>query len=246
MFSDRQQAGNALGHAVKEYLANSNIGSTQVVVVALPRGGVPVGYEVAKQLQCPLTVCCAKKIPCPGQPEYAIGAISSSGVAIFDPSIRPYLGQLRPYLQQQSRILIPQARQREDWFLRESGLAKEDVRGKIAIVVDDGIATGMTAVAALRTLKGLAAEKLLLATPVVCANNVPELRHECDDVIALLEPQEFYAVGQFYVDFTQTSDDEVISCLRNSKNFSGSRVGIPTLGLRDPNSDAGLQSPQSL
>jgi predicted phosphoribosyltransferase len=185
------------------------------MVVGLPRGGVPVALGVALGIGCPLDFLVSKKIGAPGQPELAVGAVSSEGVIVLNREIVNCCQISRPYLENQEQCLISKTKALEEHWRKSAGLAGHlDVKGKQVILVDDGIATGMTAIAAARTFRKLGAERIILAVPVMSASAYNLLKAECDQIVALMVPLDFAAVGQFYADFHQVEDDEAIEDLR--------------------------------
>ncbi|MBS1989949.1 MAG: phosphoribosyltransferase [Cyanobacteria bacterium SZAS LIN-2] len=217
MFANRQEAGKKLAEAVDSYLSSlpGLDKQSDLVVVGLPRGGVPVALEVARKFGCPLEIIVAKKLPYPGQPEYAIGAVSSDGVVVLNPDV-PKDYNWRTYVEGQRQILLDKTSKTEQRFYEEAGRNKSSFDGKTVVVVDDGIATGMTAFAALKTVRKRGAGRIIMAVPVMSAQSYRELNSYCDGVVALSAPPDFQAVGQHYVDFAQTSDEEVVRDLRQS------------------------------
>ena len=215
MFDNRLAAGTALALKVAETLkGDPHFSGEEAVVIGLPRGGVPVAAEVAKHLGCPLDILVSKKIPAPGNPELAIGAVTSSKTVVVDEQLAHYTGADRRYLEQHVDRLIQHTLALEEHWIKEAKLPdRPDLRGKTVIVVDDGIATGMTAKAALRSLRGRAARVLVLAVPVISGDALESFRSECDLVIALSVPGYFGSVGQYYRDFRQVDDDEVVAVL---------------------------------
>jgi len=221
MFRDRRHAGQLLARKVRATLhtLKVNSGSSQIVV-GLPRGGVPVAKEVALFLHAPLTVLAAKKIGAPRQQELAIGAVSSSGTVVINREVLPFIPHGYSYIRQRARELTYQTRALENEWLKAAGLsATHDFAKKQVIVVDDGVATGMTTEAALRSLKSLGAAQVILAAPVIAKAAKEKLSRECDLVIDLLEPVDFLGIGDFYEDFSQTEDNEVVEALRDVATF---------------------------
>jgi putative phosphoribosyl transferase len=178
-----------------------------VIVLALPRGGVPIGYQVAKALNAPLDIFIVRKLGVPGHEEFAMGAIASGGVRVLN-------GQLVRQLPN-AEALIEAATQRESAELQRrereyrNGRPLLDVRGKTVILVDDGLATGSTMRAAVRALRKRDVAEIIVAVPVGAPEVCAEFQDEVDEAVCLMMPRNFRAVGQFYQDFSQTTDDEV-------------------------------------
>lgn len=217
MFKNRQDAGKQLAQAVVEALSPAE-DRNNIVVVGLPRGGVPVAKEVARALRAPLTILVSKKIGAPLQPEYAMGAISSSGEIVLNDDLDPLPEYFRLHLEKEQIRLAKETQELQQRWLSAAGLpAQTSYQDKLVVLVDDGIATGMTTLAALRSLKVEMPERLILATPVIPMSNLPKFQSECDKLIALATPYLFTAVGEFYHDFSQTPDQEVVACLKESQ-----------------------------
>ncbi len=207
-FANRTSAGRILGTKLAPYQRD------HPVVVGLARGGVPVAFEVAEALDAPLEVFVARKLGAPGQPEFAIGAIAP-GVRVLNKDIIRLLGVSSAELDQ---IVDRETREMEARTLRYRGdNAPIDVQGRAVILIDDGIATGATARAAVRSLRNLGARGIILATPTCAAETLPVLQAEADEVVYLSAPAQFYGVGVWYDDFSQTTDDEVSSLLRDAR-----------------------------
>ncbi|MEV5545875.1 phosphoribosyltransferase family protein [Streptomyces sp. NPDC052309] len=209
-FHDRREAGQELAARLTEWAAGGDL--VRPVVLALPRGGVPVAAPVAQALSAPLDVLVARKIGLPGQPELGVGAIVGDDPPLFDGRTFQMLG-----LDEDS--LGPQvARERTELHRREvlyrGDRPATDVTDRTVIVIDDGLATGVTARAALRHLRRRNPGRLILAVPVGAPDSVAAMSQEADDVLCLYQPPEFRAVGEWYANFDQTGDDEVIDILR--------------------------------
>lgn len=218
LFKDRKQAGELLAAKIQAVLREKPaFEPASAVVIGLPRGGIPVAREIAMTLQCPLDVLVSKKLPSPENPEFAIGAVSSDGIVVVDERSTRYFHVPKDYLEAQKERLIPLTRALEHQWLKDAGIQRRpDVRGRWVIVVDDGIATGMTALAALRSMQIRAVGGLVLAVPVMSYDSYRVLKDECDHLVALSIRYDFAAVSQFYEDFHQVEDDEVIACLKEA------------------------------
>jgi putative phosphoribosyl transferase len=207
LFIDRREAGRRLAMALGNYRQDGPL------VLALPRGGVPVGFEVATALEAPLDVLLVRKIGAPGQPELGLGAVVDGDdpqVILNDDLIRA----LRPppgYIEAETQRQLAEIERRRRRY--GSGRAASSVEGRVVILVDDGIATGATVKAALRGLARNRPKRLVLAVPVAPRDSLDELAGDCDDIVCLVTPEPFYAVGQHYRDFTQTEDTEVVRLL---------------------------------
>lgn len=206
IFQDRREAGQQLAEALSRYR------DRQPVVLAIPRGGVVVGYEVAKALGAPLDVVIPRKLRAPYNPELAIGAVAHDGSVFLDSPLVSHLDVTDEYLREETARQLEEIQRRMQLYRGDRPAPA--LEGTTAILVDDGIATGSTMVAALRATRAARPAGLVAAIPVAPAEGVAMLRREADDVICLHTPPMFYAVGQFYMDFAQTDDEEVIALLR--------------------------------
>lgn len=202
LFRDRHDAGKQLGTELKKYDRDPN-----AMVIGLPRGGVVTAAEVAKTLHLPLDIIVPRKIGAPGNPEFAIGAITEDGDPVLDEHILAMYG----ISSEQVQNIIQQ--ERTEAARRLSVYRKNrpplDLLGKTAILVDDGIATGATMRAAILSAKRKNAKKIVVATPVIASDTAEKLKTEADEVVALHAPEYFGAVGRFYETFDQTTDEEV-------------------------------------
>lgn len=203
-FLDRADAGRRLAGALECFRSRSP------VVLALPRGGVPVGLEVARALGAPLDVIDARKLGAPGHEELAVGAIAPGAVYVDRLLVRR-LGVSAAYLEQITTAEGRELERRERLY--RSGRAPLDVEGRVVILVDDGLATGATARAAVASLRQRRPAQVILAVPVGAPETVARLREVADDVVCLETPPDFRAVSLAYRDFSPTSDAEVVSCL---------------------------------
>ncbi len=220
MFTDRREAGRVLAeHLI--HLGNS----ADLVVLGLPRGGVPVAYEVATRLGAPLDVIVVRKLGVPYQPEFAMGAIGEEGVRILDPRVVARAGVSQHELEAVERSERAELRRRADLFRR--GRPRVPLEGKTAVIVDDGIATGSTIKAAARVARLLGASRVVVAVPVAPTDACEHLGGEADEIVIVEQPDPFYAIGEFYRDFTQTSDEEVIALLASAAR---SRSGAHSAG----------------
>ncbi|MGA7887018.1 MAG: phosphoribosyltransferase [Acidobacteriaceae bacterium] len=204
-FMDRREAGRALARGLRKMP-----GLNGALVLALPRGGVPVGYEVARGLGLPLDVLVVRKLGVPGQEELAMGAVSGSGVLVVNPDVVRALGIGQEEIEARAAHERAEIARRE--ALYRGGRRALDVAGRTALVVDDGLATGSTMMAAVRSLRPVAG-RVVVAVPVGSRGACEDLRRVADEVICLQTPEPFHAVGEFYEDFWQTSDAEVAELL---------------------------------
>jgi predicted phosphoribosyltransferase len=201
-FFDRTEAGQFLAENLRNYMNRDD-----VLVLALPRGGVPVAAEVATNLNAPLDVFVVRKLGLPGHPELAMGAIASGGVRVFNGEVVNALRIPDEVIDAVSAEELAELQRREKVY--RAGLPPLDVEGKTIIVVDDGIATGSTMLAAVSALRQLNAARIVVAAPVIAASAGREIQRQTDEVVAVIIPERFYAVGQWYENFCQTSDEEV-------------------------------------
>ncbi|GIK19711.1 MAG: phosphoribosyltransferase [Leptolyngbya sp. PLA2] len=209
-FRDRRDAGRALARELVRFAGEAP------VVLALPRGGVVVGAEVASALRAPLDVLVVRKIPAPLSPELALGAVCEMGgeQVHLDPRTLRETGAAEEYVRAEARRQLDEVRRREAIY--RAGRAAVPIAGRTVIVVDDGVATGSTALVALRAARRAGAARVVLAVPVASPESVRALGRDADEVVALAVPIGFYAVGQYYDDFSQTTDDEVVRLLAES------------------------------
>lgn len=206
LFKDRTDAGKQLAAALSQYTDKEN-----TIVLALPRGGVPIGYEVAKALHLPLDVFLVRKLGLPWQPELAMGAIALGGIIVYNQDVLSQVdltqSDIDTVIQKEQKILD----ERNNKY--RSGKAPLQVTGKTIILVDDGIATGATTRAAIKALKQEEPKKLVVAIPLAPPDTYQTICDESDEVICLEKPDPFYAIGAWYEHFDQTSDEEVIELL---------------------------------
>ena len=204
IFNNRTDAGQQLAAAL------TLKGLTDPIVLGIPRGGVPVAAEVARALGGELAVVVARKLGAPDYPELAIGATTETGASYINTAVAVSVGADERYIKAEKERQVQEAHRREVLF---NSHRRPPVRGRTVIVVDDGVATGATAIAAIRSIKGEGAERVILAIPVGPPEMVELLRSEADEVVCLEEDPGFGAVGQYYFDFSQVSDEEVLRTL---------------------------------
>ena len=211
-FADREEAGRELAEAVKA------LGLDRPVILALPRGGVPVAFEVAKALGAPLDVLLVRKIGAPGHEEFGIGALvdGDSPQVVIDENAARMVGASQAYI---DRKVAEQLREIERRKLIYRPGPSVPLAGRTIGVVDDGIATGCTARAALKALARTDAARVILAVPLAPADVLPGMHELCDELICLTTPDPFYAVGAHYRDFAQTEDSEVVKLLGIAKEW---------------------------
>jgi len=202
IFRDRIDAGRRLAAKLALYA-----GRPDVIVLALPRGGVPVGYEVARALVAPLDVFLVRKLGVPGREELAMGAIASGGVRVLNEDVVSELGIPQHWVDIVAARELEELRRRETAY-RDGRLAP-DVGGKTVILVDDGLATGASMRAGVAALRKLGPARIVVAVPVGASQTCDEFRLIADEVVCAETPDPFYAVGSWYSDFDQTTDDEV-------------------------------------
>ncbi|WP_327391809.1 phosphoribosyltransferase family protein [Streptomyces sp. NBC_01186] len=215
-FRDRRQAGQDLAARLEEWAARTEV--VDPLVLALPRGGVPVAVPVAQVLHAPLDVLVVRKIGVPGRPEAGIGAIAGEDPPLFDQQALEVLGLSEDRLAADVSRERAELRRREERYRR--GRPAPAVKDRSVILVDDGLATGATARAALRHLRRQEPARLVLAVPVAAADTVARLRAEADDLLCLHQPAGFRAVGEWYENFEQVEDDEVIATLHGGPGSS--------------------------
>lgn len=208
-FADRAEAGRRLVARLGSY-----VGRGDVLVLGIPRGGVVVAAEVAQALGAPLDVFLSRKLGVPGQEELAFGALASGGLRVLDQDL---IGELNISNAQIERITeqVKAELERRERAYRE-GRTAPAVEGKAILLVDDGIATGSSTMAAIKTLRQMRPSSLVLAVPVAPASTCRRLREYVDELVCVYTPERFYAIGQFYDDFAQVTDEQVIEILRRA------------------------------
>jgi putative phosphoribosyl transferase len=211
LFHDRVDAGRLLG----DLLHAAGQGGDEVVVLGLPRGGVPVAWQVALVLGVPLDVIIVRKLGVPSEPELAMGALGEDGVRVVNEGVTGSAAlsgvDMEAIVRREEAELVRRARRYRE------GRPRLNLQGRCAIIVDDGIATGSTARAACRVARAHGAARVVLAVPVAPRATVLALQEECDDIFSVARPESFFAVGQWYDDFSPTSDAEVVELLRNAQ-----------------------------
>lgn len=209
-FRDRAEAGRALAAELTRYADDPD-----VRVLALPRGGVPVGFEVARALRAPLDVFVVRKLGLPGHEEYAMGAIASGGIAVLSDDVVERFGVSRAAVERVIESERVELERRERRYRGDRALP--EVAGRTVLLVDDGLATGSTMRAAVAALRQEQPKRLVVAVPVAAAETCDELRDEVDEVVCAAMPEPFHAVGLWYDDFSQTTDAEVHGLLERAR-----------------------------
>jgi predicted phosphoribosyltransferase len=208
-YRDRRDAGRVLSESLAAYR-----GDPQAIVLALPRGGVPVAYEVAQALGLPLDVLVVRKLGLPSQPELAMGAVASGGAVVLNDDVLRYLPERSDAFERVKARELEELGRRERLYRGDR--ASLDLRGRTGIVVDDGLATGATMAAALRAVRSLGAQRVVAAVPVASAEAFERVAALADEVACPRVPAWFSAVGQWYEVFDQTGDDEVRDLLQRA------------------------------
>src|ERR1041384_691984 len=217
-FPDRAAAGKLLAEKLTQYA-----GRDDVIVLGLPRGGVPVAFEVAQRLRVPLDIFIVRKLGVPGFEELAVGAIASGGVRVLNKDVARALPNAAEVIEAVTARETTELERREQSY--RDGRPAPELGGKTVILVDDGLATGATMRAGVAALRQRDVAKIVVAAPVGAPETCRELQDEVDDIVCAMAPEYFQAVGQYYEDFSQTSDDEVSELLaraaqgRQSRNF---------------------------
>ncbi len=210
IFSNRSEAGKQLAGKLLETLGSTS--DSSLVVLAIPRGGIIIGFQLSLVLRCPLDVIVTKKIGAPGNQELAIGAIGLKGEPVIDEKLAMRVGADESYLQSKiTSLKVEVARMFEEYHGQKPAI---DLKGKLVIITDDGVATGATMKAAIEIVRQENPQKIVVAVPVIAKDALKEIEDLADEVVYLEAPELFFAVGQFYQDFEQTSDEKVKELLR--------------------------------
>ncbi len=204
---DRRDAGQRLAKLLGKYQ-----GRQDCMVIALPRGGVPVGFEVAQALGLPLDICVVRKLGVPFQPELAMGAVAMGGVTVLHQDVISDLDITEHEVQQEAASELEELRRREQVY--RGNRPMPDLEGKTVLLVDDGIATGATAEAAMEALRRLGVKHLVVAVGVAPPDTIARLSRNADEVVSVLAPATLSSIGEWYEDFRQTTDTEVVDLLR--------------------------------
>jgi len=208
-FKDRVDAGMQLASALVGLVGK------EAVILAIPRGGVVIGFEVARELNLPLDVIVPRKIGAPENPELAIGAVTEDGTMILDNNLVSYLQVSKTYIRRESKTQRLEIERRLKLY--RGNAPRPNLKNLDVVIVDDGIATGSTMKAALASVRKRGANRVLIAIPVGPPSTIRELEKQADRVICLHTPESFHAIGEFYEDFAQTEDVEVTELLKISK-----------------------------
>ena len=208
-FRDRPEAGRLLAQRLSSYANRPD-----VLILALARGGVPVGFEIAKALRVPLDVIVVRKLGLPGQEELAMGAITTGGIQVLNDVVVDSLGIPQRVIESVASKERVELERRERLY--RSGWPAQDVRGRTVIVVDDGLATGTTMRVAVAALRKQSASRIIVAIPIGAVSTCQEMNREADEVVCLVTPEDLTAVGMWYEDFSQVSDPEVCDLLKQA------------------------------
>jgi putative phosphoribosyl transferase len=217
LYRDRSDAGRKLAGALSKY-----VGRNDVLVLGLPRGGVPVAYEVAQSLRAPLDVFIVRKLGVPSQPELAMGAVATGGVRVLNDEVVRQLKIPAPVIDRVAAAEQLEIERRERSY--REGRPAPRLEGKIVILIDDGLATGSTMRAAARAVRTQRPARTIIAVPLSASVTVELLRGDADEMVCLTTPEPFFAVGQWYEDFDQTSDREVQDLLARAAKFASPKA----------------------
>jgi putative phosphoribosyl transferase len=214
VFSDRFEAGQFLAQKLQQYRDNPG-----VLVLALPRGGVPVGFEIAKALRAPLDVFLVRKLGVPGREELAMGAVASGGIQVLNGDVCDSLGISDDAIQQVSRREREELERQQEKY--RHGQPALEIQNRTIILVDDGLATGSTMRAAIKALEQRHPRRLVVVVPVGAPETCAELSQEVDELVCGVRPEQFVAVGLWYADFAPTTDSVVQELLEEARNIAG-------------------------
>jgi putative phosphoribosyl transferase len=209
VFRDRREAGRLLAERLGSFKDKKGL-----LVLAIPRGGVVVGYQIAKALGAPLDVYITRKIGAPSNPELAIGAVASDGTLVLDRELAERVGASEEYIEATSKRERLEIERRLSTY--REGMPPLSLKDKSVILVDDGIATGATIEATIKALRKAGARQIVLGIPVGPQDTIERLRQQVDEIVYLHAPEIFWAVGSFYLSFEQTSDEEVVTLLSDA------------------------------
>ena len=212
-FENRSEAGRLLAQGLSHHAQDPS-----VLVLGLARGGVPVAYEVAKRLKAPLDVFVVRNLGAPGNEELAMGAVASGGVRVLNPEVLEGLGIPMDVVDAVTERELRELQRRETVY--RGWRPAREIEGKTVLLIDDGVATGATLRAAMRTIRSLHPARLVVAVPTAAGSTAAALREEADEWIALMTPEPFFAVGAWYADFGQTLDADVCELLRKACEWS--------------------------
>ena len=211
-FVDRESAGRALAQKLQHYK-----GTPDLLIIGLPRGGVVVAFQVALALQAQLDAFIVRKLGAPYQPELAMGAVAEGGMLLLNDAVVNYLSVSKEFIEETAREQMVEVERRQKLYRGDRAMAK--IAGRTVIVVDDGLATGATMKVAVRALKRKEPSKLVIAVPLGAASTCSELKNEADELICLMTPEPFFAVGSWYENFEQTTDQQVRELLQKAHDL---------------------------
>ncbi len=210
MFADRVEAGKKLTERIKEVLPGGIAG--EALVLAIPRGGVPIGKEISRLFNLPLDCLIIKKIPAPQREELAIGAVGEGGIVVWEEELLNRLKVPMEYRQEIVKQKLTEFEKKENDF--RGGRPIPAIQGKTVIIADDGVATGATIKAAMATVRDFQPKEIIIAVPVIAQDALTEIKQKAEKVVFLEAPEMFFSVDQFYQDFRQYSDEEIVTMLR--------------------------------